>query len=130
MKNDELSDELQAHGTYTVEVIRDGKNGPEVVQRRVVPNLVVNTGKKQLWRKATGLSSNLFKFMRIGTSATTPNSGHTNVLSPVTGTLRTASSFTLLSGTRTFQWVVSYQSGAGTKSAPSDFFGRFEDHVG
>ena len=116
MKND-ISDELRAQGVYVVEVIRDGKNGPEVIQRRVAPNLIVNSGKRQLWRLATGKSTSLMKFMRIGTSAATPASGQTNVLSPVTGTLRTVSDFTLLSGTRTFQWVVSYQSGASTKSA-------------
>lgn len=115
--NTDNSDEVSAQGIYTIEVIRDGKNGPEVIQRRVAPNLVVNTGKRQLWRNATGLQTKLFKFMRIGTSAAAAASGQTNVLSPVTGTLRTVSDFTLLSGTRTFQWVVSYQSGAGTKSA-------------
>jgi hypothetical protein len=112
-----LSDELQAQGVFVVEVLRDGKNGPEVVQRRTTPNLVVNTGKRQIWRKATNLNTSLWKFMRIGTSGATPNSAQTNVIAPVTGTLRTVSDFSLLSGTRTFQWVVSYQSGAGTKSA-------------
>jgi hypothetical protein len=112
-----LSDELQAQGVFVVEVLRDGKNGPEVMQRRTIPNLVVNAGKRQIWRKATGLSTNLWKFMRIGTSGVSANSGQTNLVTPVTGTLRTVSDFTLLSGTRTFQWVVSYQSGAGTKSA-------------
>jgi hypothetical protein len=112
-----LSDELQAQGVFVVEVLRDGKNGPEVVQRRTIPNLVVNTGKRQIWRLATGLNTKVFKFMRIGTSGVVANSGQTNVISPVTGTLRTVSDFTLLSGTRTFQWVVSYQSGAGQKSA-------------
>jgi hypothetical protein len=112
-----LSDELQAQGVFVVEVLRDGKNGPEVVQRRTIPNLVVNTGKRQIWRMTTGLNTKVWKFMRIGTSGVVANSGQTNVISPVTGTLRTVSDFTLLSGTRTFQWVVSYQSGASTKSA-------------
>lgn len=112
-----LSDEIQAAGVYTVEVIRDGKNGPEVISRRVTPNLVVNTGKRQLWRQATGLNANTFDQMRIGTSGAAASSAHTNVLSPVTGTINTVDSKTLLSGTRTMQWVISYASGAGTKSA-------------
>lgn len=112
-----LVDDLKANGIFTVEVLRDGKNGPEVLQRRVAPNLVVNAGKRQLWRQATGLNTNDFDQMRIGTSATTPNSAHTNVLSPVTGTINTVDSRTLLSGTRTMQWVISYPSGGGTKSA-------------
>lgn len=112
-----LSDELQAQGVFIVEVLRDGKNGPEVVQRRTIPNLVVNTGKRQIWRQATGKSTKLFKFLRIGTSGVAANSAQTNVITPVTGTLRTADDFTLLSGTRTFQWVVSYQSGGASKSA-------------
>jgi len=112
-----LNDELSAKGWYEIEVIRDGKNGPEVIERRVVPNLVVNTGKRQIWRSATGLNTKLFKFMRIGTSGAAANSGQTNLTTPVTGTLKTADSFTLLSGTRTMQWIISYPSGAGTKSA-------------
>jgi hypothetical protein len=113
----ELDDELSAKGVYIIEVIRDGKNGPEVLDRRVTPNLVLNTGKKQIWRQSAGLNTHIFNFMRIGTSSGAASSAQTNVLSPVTGTLRTASNVTLLSGTRTIQWIVSYQSGSGTKSA-------------
>ncbi len=112
-----LNDELSAKGWYEIEVIRDGKNGPEVLERRVVPNLVVNTGKRQIWRMSSGLSSKLFKFIRVGTSSGAAASGQTNVLSPVTGTLKTVDSSTLLSGTRTMQWIISYPSGSGTKSA-------------
>ena len=112
-----LNDELQAKGIYIVEVIRDGKNGPEVLQRRVSPNLIVNTGKRQIWRQATGLNTNDFDQMRIGTSGAAAASNQTNVLSPVTGTLNTVDSKTLLSGTRTFQWVISYPSGGSSKSA-------------
>lgn len=112
-----IPDELQAKGIFIVEVLRDGKDGPEVLQRRVTPNLVVNSGKRQLWRIAAGASTSTFKNMRIGTSAVAANSGQTNVVSPVTGTLNTVDSRTLLAGTRTMQWVISYPSGAGTKSA-------------
>lgn len=112
-----ITDEIAAGGVFELEVIRDGKHGPEVIDRRVQRNLVVNTGKRQLWRMASGLSTKTFTNMRIGTSSATPNSGQTNVTTPVTGTLHTVDSKTLLSGTRTFQLVVSYPSGAGTKSA-------------
>lgn len=104
-------------GWVDVEVIRDGKNGPEVIARRRTHNLVVNAGKRQIWRLAQGLQANIFDQMRIGTSAAAPNSGQTNVLSPVTGTLVTADAITLLAATRTAQWVVSYPSGGGSKSA-------------
>lgn len=112
-----LSDGLEAAGIFTIEVLRDGKNGPEVLQRRVAPNLVVNTGKRQLWRSATGINTKIFDTMRIGTSGVAANSGQTNVVSPVTGTINTVDLMTLLSGTRTMQWVISYPSGGGTKSA-------------
>lgn len=112
-----LNDELSAKGVFIIEVLRDGKNGPEVLSRRVAPNLVVNTGKRQLWRQAAGLSTQEFKNMRIGTSGVAASSAQTNVISPVTGTLNTVDARTLLSGTRTFQWVISYASGAGSKSA-------------
>ena len=114
--SDQRTDELNASGVYIIEVIRDGKNGPEVLERRVVPNLVVNTGKRQLWRMSSGLSSKVFTKMRIGTSGVAASSAQTNVVSPVTGTLANAA-VTLLSSTRTMQWIVSYASGVGTKSA-------------
>lgn len=112
-----LNEELQAKGIFIVEVLRDGKNGPEVLQRRVTPNLVVNTGKRQLWRIASGLNTKHFDQFRIGTSGVAAASNQTNVIAAVTGTLVTADSKTLLSGTRTMQWVVSYPSGGGSKSA-------------
>lgn len=104
-------------GYVTVEVIREGRHGPEVLQRRTTHNLVVNAGKRQIWRLASGLQTNIFDQMRIGTSGAAANSGQTNVISPVTGTINTVDSKTLLSGTRTHQWVISYPSGGGSKSA-------------
>lgn len=113
-----VADSIKKMGGYIdIEVIRDGKNGPEVISRQRVPNLIVNTGKRQIWRQATGLNTKVFNFFRIGTSSQAANSGQTNLTSPVTGTLKTADSKTLLSGTRTMQWVISYPSGGGTKSA-------------
>lgn len=104
-------------GVFDIELIRDGANGPEVVAYRRTPNLIVNTGKRQLWRLAQGLQTNIFDQMRIGTSPAAATSAQTNVLSPVTGTLNTVDSVSLLSGTRTAQWVISYPSGGGSKSA-------------
>mgnify|MGYP000117471809 CR=1 FL=1 len=114
----ELRDKLDdVGGVFTVEVIRDGKHGPEVINRQEGHNLIVNTGKRQVWRMVTGLNTSLFRFMRIGTSGVAPNSANTNLISPVTGTRHTVDSRTLLAGTRTLQIVMSYPSGAGTKSA-------------
>jgi len=110
-------DNIEASGVFEVEVIRMGKDGPEVIARRIAKNLVVNTGKRQLWRQAVSLNTNDFDQARIGTCGTTPNSAHSNVLSPVTGTLNTVDSKSLLSGTRTLQLVISYPSGGASKSA-------------
>ncbi len=101
-------------GYVTAEVVRDGANGPEVIERRVSHNLVVNAGKKQIWRMVQGTQTNLFDQMRIGTSAAAANSGQTNLLSPIASTINTVSSMTVSSGTRTAQWVISYPSGAGS----------------
>jgi len=118
MDSSDINDNVELLGGYVdIEVIRDGHNGPEVIDRRRTHNLIVNTGKRQLWRQATGLNAKVFQFLRIGTSSQAANSGQTNVTSPVTGTLKTCDSKTLLSGTRTMQWVISYPSGGGTKSA-------------
>lgn len=118
--NDYLFDSIDTDavgGAFLIEVIRDGKHGPMVMSRAVKANLVVNTGKRQTWRQACNLNTNDWDQMRIGTSAVAANSGQTNVISPVTGTINTVDQKTLLSGTRTFQLVISYPSGAGTKSA-------------
>ena len=112
-----ITDEIRAGGVFEVEIIRDGRHGPETVSRRITKNLVLNTGKRQTWRMASGLNTNDWDQMRIGTSAVAANSGQTNIVTPVTGTLNTVDQKTLLSGTRTFQLVISYPSGAGSKSA-------------
>lgn len=104
-------------GVFLIEVLRDGRHGPVVMQRRVCKNLVVNTGKRQVWRQASGLNTNDFDQMRIGTCGVAANSAQTNVVSPVTGTINTVDQKTLLAGTRTFQLMISYPSGVGSKSA-------------
>jgi len=61
-----------------------------------------------------GLNSKVWNFMRIGTSSQAANSGQTNLTSPIASTLKTCDSKTLLSGTRTAQWILSYPSGPAT----------------
>jgi hypothetical protein len=104
-------------GSFVIQILRDGPMGPRVIDEAITSNLVVNTGKRQLWRMASGLNTNDWDQMRIGTSAVAANSGQTNVITPVTGTINTVDQKTLLSGTRTFQLMISYPSGGGTKSA-------------
>jgi hypothetical protein len=106
-------------GHVVVEVIRDGKHGPEVIARRDVHNRIVNAGKRQIWRLVTGLQTNIFDQFRIGQSGATTNSGQTNVLSAVADSFTTADSLSLLAATRTMQWVVCYPSGVGSISAAS-----------
>jgi hypothetical protein len=114
----QVRDELKhVGGILTIEVIRDGAHGPEVISRREVPNLVVNQGKKQLLRLSSGNQTKFFDQFRIGTSAAAANSAHTNVLSPVANTRKTVTTKTLLSGTRTHEWMYSYASGGGSISA-------------
>lgn len=116
-KVDGIDIDRQPFGWIEAEVIREGRHGPEVIDRGFSHNLVVNTGKRQIWRIASGLNSSVFDQMRIGTSPAAAASNQTNVLSPVTGTLNTVDNRTLESGTRTMQWLISYPSGGGSKSA-------------
>jgi hypothetical protein len=104
-------------GWVDIEVIRDSGDGPKVIKHVRTHNLVVNTGKRQTWRQACGLNANDWDQLRIGTCGVAAASGQTNAVSPVTGTINTADLKTLLAGTRTFQLVVSYPSGVGSKSA-------------
>lgn len=111
-------DDAEACGEYTLELIRDGKNGPEVVHSQTVKNLIMNTGKRQTWRQClTGLNTHKWNYMRLGSGSAAATSGGTNLQTPVTGTLKTADSVTLLAATRTAQIIRSYPSGAGSKSA-------------
>lgn len=112
-----MTDNLHAQGYFTVEVIRDSKNGPEVIHRETVPNLVVNTGKRQIWRIVQGANATTWDQMRIGTSGAAAGSADTNVKSPVAATIKTVNSYSLLNATRTAQWVYSYPSGGGSISA-------------
>lgn len=112
-----IEDDLPFDGGWVdVEIIRDTPEGPKVIQRIRSHNTVVNVGKKQLLRRMVGLQTNDFDQFRVGTSAAAVSSAQSNVLSPVTGTLNTADSKSISSG-RTLQLVVSYPSGAGSKSA-------------
>ncbi len=110
-------------GFLEVELIRDGKHGPQVIARRISHNLIVNTGKRQLWRIASGLSTSVFDQGRIGTSGAAATSAQTNILTPLTTadggkSLTTVDSKSLEAATRTHQWVWSYPSGVGSISAP------------
>lgn len=111
---DSLEDR-QFGGHVDVEVIRDGADGPVVIQRRRVHNLVVNAGKRQTWRQASGLNANDWDQFRIGTNGGAASSAQTNVVSPVVGSINTADNRTMVG--RTFQLMISYPSGAGTLSA-------------
>ena len=102
-------------GEVTMEVLRDSGNGIEVIARETHHNLVTNTGKRQIWRVTGGLNANLFKFFRIGINSAAAVSADTNVKTACKSSLRTANSITM-SG-RTYQLVVSYQSGSGTTAA-------------
>lgn len=113
----EILDGRKFGGFVDVEVIRDSGDGPKVIQRTRTHNLVLNTGKRQIWRQVVGLNANDFDQFRIGSCGVAANSGQTNVVSPITGTIDTANLITLLSGTRTLQLVISYPSGGGSKSA-------------
>lgn len=112
-----MQDKLREFGGFVdVEVIRDTARGPKVIQRRRVHNLVVNTGKRQIWRMVMGLNTNIFDQGRIGINGAAAGSGDTNVLTAITGTLQTIDSLSLLAATRTAQWIWSYPSGGGSKS--------------
>ena len=102
-------------GVYEIEVIRDGPNGPQVLERRTVHNLVTTDGKTQTWRMCSGLSSNTWDEMRVGTCGAAAAVGNTNVISPVASTLTTVDSATM-SGV-TLVIVNSYASGVGSISA-------------
>lgn len=104
--------DLRPVGVFTIEVIRDGPEGPVVMSSETVHNRVLNTGKKQTWRMCSGLSTNIWDQMRIGTSGATTTSVQTNVLAAVAGSLTTVDSITI-AGTRSLQIVCSYPSGVG-----------------
>src|SRR5512141_515612 len=113
---DSRNDMMQAEGFFTIELLRDGKSGPEVVERRVTPNVVVTAGKKQTWRHASGLNTHYWRYCRIGTCGTAPTSNNANCLSVIASTLTSCDSKTMVSG-RTFQIIKSYPSGTGKISA-------------
>ncbi len=111
----ECDDGLKVQGFFLVEVIRDTRDGPKVIQRVVTPNIVVTTGKKYLLQQASGLVSKFYKFGRAGINSAAAVVGDTNVKTAITGTLKTITSITMSGQTLVLVW--SYASGAATKSA-------------
>lgn len=112
-----MNDELpHMGGRVVVEVIRDGKNGPEVIQRSEASNLIVTVGKKRMWKMTIGTSTKLWRFMRLGKNSVAAGSGDTNVKTAITSTIKTVDSKTVDAG-RTYKWIISYPSGGGTLSA-------------
>lgn len=108
--------EGEGYGAWVeAELIRDGPNGPEIVRRHTVHNLVVNAGKRQSWRVLCGLNSKTFDQIRIGSGSAAPNSANTNLQTPIANSLNTVDSKTI-SG-RTGELLISYPSGGGTLTA-------------
>lgn len=103
-------------GILEIEVIRDTPTGPQVIERRVAKNLIVNVGKKRMWKMTIGTSTKQWRQFRLGKNSAAAGSGDTNVKTAITSTIRTADSKTVDAG-RTYKWIVSYPSGAGTLSA-------------
>jgi hypothetical protein len=108
-------EDVAVTGHIAIEIIRDGKNGPEVIQRHETHNLVVDIGKLQVLRKAVGLNDKDFKYFRLGSSSQTPAAGDSNLITPIADSLVEADSRTV-SGVRSVQLAISYGSGAGSLS--------------
>jgi len=111
----EINDGLSVKGEFTVELWRDGPRGPECHHRQTVPNTVLQTGLKEMYRFLVGSVVKQFDQGRIGTCGAAAASNQTNLLSPfngLTGTLTTVDQMTF-TGTRTMEWKWSYPSGAG-----------------
>jgi hypothetical protein len=105
-------------GECVIEVLRDGPNGPEVIHSQVNKNLIVNVGKKRMWKMTIGTSTKQWRFFRLGKNSAAAGSGDTNVKTALaTANIRTVDSKTVDAG-RTYKWVVSWPSGAGGISIP------------
>ena len=116
-RNGPLADRAGMSSLVAVEVIRDGRHGPETMRKVVAHNTVVNSGKKNAMRLISGNTSKAYDQIRIGTSGAAQASNQVNVVTPVAGTLTTCDSITLSGATRTYNWVHSYPSGGGSISA-------------
>ena len=111
-----MEDTLQEMGGWVdIEVLRDGKNGPEVIAHRRAHNLIVNVGKIRMWKMTIGTSTKQWRFTRLGGKSVAAGSADTNVKSVIASSTRTVDVKTVSTG-RTYKWVVSYPSGAGSLS--------------
>lgn len=109
-------DRMVLQGEAVIELIRDGKNGPEVIHRQVRKNLVVNVGKKKIIQMIQGNVASTYDHFRLGRNTVAANSGQTNVITAITSTIHTVTTATLSTG-RTFRWMYSWVSGGGSLSA-------------
>lgn len=102
-------------GYATVELIREGKDGPRVISRETVDNVVLNSGKRLTWLMSSGKDTRQWDYYRLGKSAVSAaDTAFDNVKSAITDSLINIPSAqrTILAG-RTFQWVISYIASGG-----------------
>jgi hypothetical protein len=111
--NAKLNEDEQIGGYVDVEVWRDGKHGPELIQHVRSHNLVMNAGKKHIWELVSGHKATHFNQMRLGSNSAAATSGGTQVKTAIAGSRNTCDSVTLGTG-RTFVWMNSYPSGSAT----------------
>lgn len=104
------SDGHEVKGYFTIETIRDGPFGPQIVRRqRRKHNLIVNDGKEEILRLACGMSSTVFNNIRLGKCDTTPTSADSSIKTVIAGAYATVD-VTTFDG-RTMQLIVSFPSG-------------------
>lgn len=102
-----IQDQLKVKGDLIVKLF--DKNG-QVKEERVIPNLVVTTGKGFIASRMVGTSANVMSHMAIGSSSTAPAAGDT-ALGGELGRVALTSS-TAAGAVTTY--VASFPAGTGT----------------
>lgn len=102
-----IQDQLKVKGDLIVKLF--DKNG-QVKEERVIPNLVVTTGKGFIASRMVGTSANVMSHMAIGASSTAPAAGDTALGSELG---RVALTSGTASGAVT-TYVATFPAGTGT----------------
>lgn len=102
-----IQDQLKVKGDLIVKLF--DKNG-QVKEERVIPNLVVTTGKSFIASRMVGTSANVMSHMAIGSSSTAPAAGD-SALGGELGRVALTSSTAAAAVTT---YVASFPAGTGT----------------
>lgn len=104
--------------TGSLHIVLTDENG-NIKEEKIVPNLVVNTGRAYITGRMLGTPATVMSHMEVGTSSTIASAGQTALVSPVASSRTALTSTTQQTTTTTndsIRFICTFPAGVGTGS--------------